>query len=343
MILIIFGAGASFDSLPSRPPSLFPRDTMPDRMPLASELFLDEGIFQKALARFPRCKPIVPYLQNPSSRSNIETTLEGLQAETETYPERIHQLAAVRYYLHYVIWECEQAWNKITSGVTNYVTLLDQVRKSLKANETVSIVSFNYDRMIEDALETVGVKITKLPDYIRHGTFKLYKLHGSVHWGRIIYQPRDFHPLMNAWETVDHVVQHADKLELTDQFRLVNEHPMRNQDDDYLFPALAMPVQEKSEFECPVAHLKSLKNALPHITKAIVVGWKAADLHFLRLLKGLLKPDLPVCVVSENRTAATKVVKQFFRSGIRITAKPIDGGFTDFILSREAESFLRSY
>jgi hypothetical protein len=105
MILIVFGAGASYDSVPSRPPSRYPRDEMPMRMPLASELFLDEGLFQHALANFPRCKPIVPYLRDESTRLNIEATLEGLQSESDTDVERKHQLAAIRYYLHYVIWE----------------------------------------------------------------------------------------------------------------------------------------------------------------------------------------------------------------------------------------------
>jgi hypothetical protein len=48
-------------------------------------------------------------------------------------------------------------------------------------------------------------------------------------------------------------------------------------------------------------------------------------------------------VVSEHLTAANQVVKQLLQSGIQIAAKPIDGGFTNFILSREAEAFLRSY
>jgi hypothetical protein len=42
MIMVIFGAGASYDSVPSRPPrGLNARQFLPNRPPLASELFLD--------------------------------------------------------------------------------------------------------------------------------------------------------------------------------------------------------------------------------------------------------------------------------------------------------------
>lgn len=70
MILVIFGAGASYDSVPSKPPAKVPRAQHPSRLPLASELFLDTGVFADSLTRFPQCHPIVPYLPGETSRRN---------------------------------------------------------------------------------------------------------------------------------------------------------------------------------------------------------------------------------------------------------------------------------
>jgi hypothetical protein len=227
--------------------------------------------------------------------------------------------------------------------VTNYITLLDQVRHSLMPKETVSIVTFNYDRMIEDALRTVGVNITTIPGYVAHETFKLYKLHGSVHWGRIIERPTYVPEQMGAWDVVNLTIEHADQLELSNQFQIVKGHPMSIEDHRVVFPALAMPVQAKSDFECPEMHLEALKNALPLITKIIVVGWKGADLHFLKMLKGIIKPHLPVCIVAEHSKAAQEVAVNFLNAGIPIAMRAFEGGFSEFIISREAERFLRSY
>ena len=85
MFMVIFGAGASYDSVASRRPSEYPRGALLSRPPLARELFLPEDVFAESLSRYPQCNPIVPYLQ---TGENLEHTLEALQAEAETDPER---------------------------------------------------------------------------------------------------------------------------------------------------------------------------------------------------------------------------------------------------------------
>ena len=131
MFMVIFGAGASYDSVPSRPPKRYKRSDQAvgsgcfNRPPLSAELFHDGGFFTDSLIRFPQCKPIVPYLQSIAPEETLEHVLETLQAEGEKDPERQRQMAAIRFYLHYVIWECERKWDDEAHGITNYVTLLD--------------------------------------------------------------------------------------------------------------------------------------------------------------------------------------------------------------------------
>jgi SIR2-like domain len=118
-------------------------------------------------------------LQSIAPGKTVEHVLETLQNEGKTDPERQRQMAAIRFYLQLVIWQCEHQWDTtVAYGITNYVALLDQLRRT--ENMPVLLVTFNYDQMIEQALRTVNIPISDLSHYIQHDTFKLFKLHGSV-------------------------------------------------------------------------------------------------------------------------------------------------------------------
>ena len=58
MLLVVFGPGVSYDSVPHCPSSGMYREEQ--RPPLADQLFDTREIFAQALATFPRCLPIVP-------------------------------------------------------------------------------------------------------------------------------------------------------------------------------------------------------------------------------------------------------------------------------------------
>ena len=67
---------------------------------------------------------------------------------------------------------------ELAGGVTNYKTLLDQLEHYRRPDETVCLVTFNYDTLLEDALPTVGLKVLEIADYISSDRYKLIKLHG---------------------------------------------------------------------------------------------------------------------------------------------------------------------
>lgn len=192
MILVVFGAGASYDSVPFKRTSLrnreANREAFPNRPPLANELFLPTGLFAECLRSFPACWPIVPYLQS-SDGGTIEHRLEILQAEEDKDPERKRQIAAVRYYLHFMIAECERRWSPVTAGVSNYLTLLDQLRRSRRSSDPVLLVTFNYDRLLEQALACVGMTITEIPHYVEHERLSCLRhmvlLIGQGKWRRL--------------------------------------------------------------------------------------------------------------------------------------------------------------
>src|SRR5690242_14572422 len=107
MLMVILGAGASYDSVPFLPPGSAPQEEQ--RPPLAKDLFAPRGDFLVAMSTFSECRSVIPQLQNPMSGS-VEQELERLQSEADEYPVRLQQLAAIRYYLQYVLWTCGDNW-----------------------------------------------------------------------------------------------------------------------------------------------------------------------------------------------------------------------------------------
>ena len=135
MLLVIFGAGASYDSAPDFAPpqpqagqqNFGPPPTPPNprefwRPPLTSQLFLDSnGEFGGIVRNYPKLLPILPHLRRPSSDRSVEEELEAWQAEASGDPERKRQLFSIRYYLHDLLLKVSTEWLKQTSDVTNYV------------------------------------------------------------------------------------------------------------------------------------------------------------------------------------------------------------------------------
>src|SRR5882762_11373417 len=128
MLMVVFGAGASFDSCPTHPAPV--HESHPDtlgycRLPLGDKLFEERELFYPILQRFPRALDVASYLRHHLPNTTIEQVMERLRDQGTKYPRRLQQLAAVRYYLQLAIGECDSQWDRNAAhGVTNYKTLL---------------------------------------------------------------------------------------------------------------------------------------------------------------------------------------------------------------------------
>lgn len=352
MLMVVFGAGASYDSAPSyHPQSLEAGLVNTNRPPLANDLFANRPLFAEVMARFPECQPVIPYLRHPDADIPVERVLEQLQAEAERYPEGQRQLTAIRYYLHCMIWQCEEQWEKIHKGVTNYKTLVDRIERQRKSSEPVCLVTFNYDRMLEAALPVIDLRIGSLGDYVNSKDYKVIKLHGSVNWGRVIEAPPIKKKLASLRD--DQIPAEVIRLSpdlwsakfITRDYKISHGFPMGRSDGTPLFPALAIPVENKFDFECPDYHLAVLQECIPETTKLLVIGWRATDVPLLDLLGKNLQKDIRAMVISGDVSEAIKVIERLKTAGVRardIIPTPSAGGFTDFLLSGEVDKFLKS-
>ena len=112
-------------------------------------------------------------------------------------------------------------------------------------------------------------------------------------------------------------------------------------------PALAIPVEKKSEFMCPPAHLEMLANLLASVTKIIAIGWRATEQHFLDMLKNRmlgLKGDIDLMVVSGDQKGMVETTNNLAIGSPNPTCKRAlrNTGFTGLINEiGHLESFLR--
>ncbi len=343
MIMVIFGAGASYDSVPSRPPELYTRGAYESRLPLANELFLDTDLFNEGIERFNECKPIIPYLRSIPPGATLEHELEVLQEEGKTDPVRLRQLAAIRFYLRYVIWRSEVNWNDVARGVTNHVAVFDQLRRVRADNVTVLLVTFNYDTMIETALlsSPINLSIGELQHYVQNDAFKLFKLHGSVNWAREIESEVIDISSSTEWQVANQLIYRAPDLKISDRFITVPSNSIGKVGNVPVYPGIAIPVETKSNFECPSDHLDCLCKHLGKVTNVVTIGWSAQEQHFLKLLKEHLTEEISIYSVAAGKQDAEAVLQRIKAAGICVKDEEAAlGGFTECTAKREFEKFL---
>lgn len=166
MLMVVFGAGASYDSCPTHPPPHHLSEIEPYagcRLPLGNNLFEERDLFHRILQRFPRALDVAALLRHLTGNTTVEQVMEKLRDEAKAYPRRHEQLAAIRYYLQVAIGECDSRWDNVAAdAVTNYKTLLDMIELRRKPDESVRLVTFNYDTMLDAALRMVGIELRSI-------------------------------------------------------------------------------------------------------------------------------------------------------------------------------------
>ncbi len=346
MLLVIFGAGASYDSVPTHPPRVgkWRTNGLVNRPPLADDLFDERELFADIIARVPQLQPIVPPLRHRGDSETVEDVLQRLQAEGERDPERYRQLTAVRYYLSYTVWRVSEQWlvETVMRNGGNYSTLVDYIRHYRKSNERIGLVTFNYDRLLERALEmVVGVKLGDVNEYIAHEAYKVFKLHGTAYWGHPIETPiaRDGR---HFWDVLAEIIQRSPELKIGREFRTLPNHILSETAVLEFFPAIAIPLKMKGEFECPPGHIEPLRKFLPQVSRMLIVGWRATEANFLRLLAETLPHGVHGLVVCGTDDGARATIEQLRGAGVDTADfHAYQEGFSHLVVGPEIRAFLQ--
>ena len=340
--MVIFGAGASYDSAQAFPSRSGTGGSW--RPPLAKELFIDKNhVFGGFVRSYPKLTHILPYLRQPANGRSVEEVLENLVEQSKDNPETLRELASVRFYLCELLHNVTQRWLGETDRVTNYAPLVREILRFNNSGEEICLVTFNYDLLLESALYSFDFRAKDPAEHLdSHPILKLFKLHGSVNWGRLA-NLRDGTRL-----TPQGLIEQADSIQLTEEFVRANATDPTEMYNfrKPVFPAIAIPVQTKSEehFECPIAHRKYLSEILPRVTKILIIGWQAKEAHLLGMLRFHLPLLRHIMVVGANDKDASETLRYFLEE-IRLqlsSASVAREGFTEFIVNREGDSFFNS-
>jgi hypothetical protein len=350
MLMVIFGAGASYDSSPDfSPPSMpaaqqnfgnSPAQSLSReqwRPPLANNLFDNPSQAFSAIVReYPKLSHILPLLRQRSGGKTVEEVLEQLQDESKSNPEGQRELTTVRYYLRDLFFLVTNKWLDETDRTTNYTTLIREILRLTKSGELVCLVTFNYDLLLDNALLSYDYKSREPEDQFQsHPVLKLFKPHGSVDWARRVSLP------IGEILKPQGIIEAAAKgIQLISDFRRLN--PLEadgNPGRQTFFPAIAIPVQNKTEetFVWPPNHLTQFQMFLPAVTKILIIGWRAREAHFTGLLKGSLPKVSQVMVVGSGPLDAAKTIEHFAESTALVKKASIDQS----ALARQTFSFKR--
>ena len=112
-----------------------------------------------------------------------------------------------------------------------------------------------------------------------------------------------------------------------------------------MFPALALPVNTKVNFECPPEHIAQLQADIPLVTKLLIIGWSATEPHFLEFWKQPRPGSVPdkigkIAIVAGATSDAEQVQRNLMAVGIQGRYELSPGGFSQFVTGAELASFL---
>jgi len=181
---------------------------------------------------------------------------------------------------------------------------------ALRRGETVWLVTFNYDTMLEAHLNSTSpFSITAMDQYVSEGhpvQARESSTAPSIGFREVDVGPSTEGLDLNTGARV--LGRAASSLMISQRYTAPPTGRQRFYYGTFgktVYPAIAIPVESKEVFECPAEHLAALTKALPEIDRMIVIGWRAAEEHFLKLLREHLAKPVIGMVVSATRDGAT--------------------------------------
>lgn len=370
----MLGAGASHDCIPDwqlldpdpgiDTPGLPIRPLSTATPPLTQDLAKATPLAGWALDRWPEARPAIGHLRatlddarEPYSTNEVkslEASLAKFVEEGSTINENLRSVLGFRFFIRDLIWASTNYMmaSDVTAGVTNYTYLVQSLLKwASRGERCVVITSFNYDLLLERAMESSwGFDPTKMDSYLSHRTINLLKPHGSVQWewpvkngirlggsptrhGRASIRAA----LENGEDRSNIIVRpHA-------TFERYESEPHRQ----LAVPAMALPIDGKSELCWPTEQASRFQSLIGTVTHFITIGWRGLEEHFTPNLRPIVKSDARALIVTKDPNDCEgheiahrlRVKTDSSMSNWEVASS----GFTDLIRSSTLDDFLSSH
>jgi hypothetical protein len=324
VLVVVIGAGASFDCAPIdnhvaiEDPRGFGRGrhTWPEvRPPLTLDLVGPSAFRNQILNRYRAggigtlVNEVRRALEGSDDTITLENALSAFEQRSAHNNMTALSLLAFRFYLRDLFFACADYAQSpvISAGFTNYTELVQTSYEWASARSWhVCFVTFNYDMLLDEACvaETpyaIGLQPTS------DGRLSLLRPHGAVAWE---WQSTELglfgsSRVANAQSLLEQR-QVPDVSERDLHIDMFRPEEVRGGSRAAAAPAIALPMPGKSEddFVWPDSHREFLGSLRGRVTKVAVIGWRAVDDHFTRLLTEVARPQCSMLVVTGNPSDA---------------------------------------
>lgn len=331
--LFVFGAGASsfYSTKKKRGKN---GERIHSELPLGNELFQEKyctSLFYEGV------KLILPLFD-----------VLGLDVESflQLYYEKIrdkYDLPSLRNLINAQIYVQENI-RRITSNILErsdftrcnaYILFASYIKDLLfkEQDHTVSIVSFNYDTLLEKSIEKVfGLQYSCIENYVSsENKIQFYKPHGSINWGWVV---RNIPPYVQSQEDFLNYL-YNEQIDLNNLYYEILGDSQRNikacswgmeyqkhgkgrfsinkeaisvlKYSDIYYPSLLLPYSDKDDFIMPYSHQYAMRDTMRQIEELYLIGWKGNEDLFLRYLKKCNKLRRLVIVNPDAETVQNNI------------------------------------
>lgn len=278
-LLVVFGAGASFDV--SGPGNTVLNGRL--RPPLASHLF--EGRFAEELRRYPGAATLAQRLAGTGGTA--------LESRLREYSEHSNQelrdcFKGLPPYFHDLLSKCTAGYVDFPGAYSSFV-----VQAAGETSHNIMAISLNYDCLFERALTLYRPSVyrfSNLDEYCADNMrVKVVKPHGSVTWRRSMGDVR------LSWDRAFDEFDLSAPLDHSMVRVSVDSEPIADvtHQNQRWYPVLTAPLagKKESDFVCPDSHIQALRAFAPTADKIAFIGTSGYDDHVLGVITNALGAD----------------------------------------------------
>lgn len=332
--IIILGAGASHDYV-----NTDHRTGNPDWTPPLSDGLFNTKVYHSIITKYSEVNDLssdaLTRVPGQMSLENYLTNIKNTIAATNH--NRQKQLVSLGFYLQHLFREISANYGSQPGN--NYRVLVQRIKDS---GGEACIVSFNYDTLLEENVDTINVYLSS---YIQ-GPIKIIKPHGSCDW---VYGLQEWSGeidlsynflMQNPWHLTFPGKVSSEPFERRRNLRgPVSYLERENGSTIHLLPALAIPLFSKEKYVCPLLHVKELEEAFKSTDRILIIGWRGMDSNLIELINKI-SYRISITIVSSSIKSAEAFQAKLKNPNLFIEI-PKNQGFTQFLRSPESDKFFQ--
>lgn len=312
--MIIFGAGATYDF------SYSDNIKEKDRPPLTKDLFADE--YDDILGNYPGARVLSSRIL---TAPNVEVFFQEQWNDIKNHfdPDSLNKIVNTQYYFHELFLTITEKCK--SEKRSNYVSLAELIAKyTVTQSSSILLVSFNYDTLLEKALNTsLGLKYSEIDNYVdSKRKIYVFKPHGSCNWIRKFSHFPTSYGRQGTNEffskmMYDNIACYGDIFENLEPDIFVKDDPDFTNNNNFQNPAylpqLLIPYTDKDEFIMPLFHRQTLEDNLESVEEILIIGWKGTERVFKELLKKKLgNKEVKITLINNgDQTVVTELQECF--------------------------------